>query len=59
LQQRQEYYGGAVFWSPSKIREARARKAVKERLKEEEKLQKADSKKLKAQAALYKKKIAE
>jgi hypothetical protein len=41
-----------VFWSPSKIREARARKAVKERLKEEEKLQKADSKKLKAQAAL-------
>jgi hypothetical protein len=32
---------------------------VKERLKEEEKLQKANSKKLKAQATLYKKKIAE
>ncbi|KAK1918658.1 hypothetical protein P3342_001707 [Pyrenophora teres f. teres] len=24
LQQRQEYHGGAVFWSPRKIREARA-----------------------------------
>ncbi|KAI1522067.1 hypothetical protein PtrSN001C_011989, partial [Pyrenophora tritici-repentis] len=25
LQQRQEYHGGSVFWSPRKIREARAR----------------------------------
>jgi hypothetical protein len=24
LQQRQKYYGGAVLWSPGKIREARA-----------------------------------
>jgi hypothetical protein len=30
LQQRQEYYGGAVFWSPRKVREACAREAVKE-----------------------------
>jgi hypothetical protein len=48
LQQRQEYHGGAVFWSPGKVREARARRVVKERLGEEEKLQKADPKKLKA-----------
>jgi hypothetical protein len=59
LQQRQEYHGGAVFWSPGKIREARARQVVNECLHEEEKLWKADAKKLKAQAALYKKKIAE
>jgi hypothetical protein len=59
LQQRQEFHSGAVFWSPGKIREARARRVVNEHLAEEEKLQKADSKKLKAQAALYKKKIAE
>jgi hypothetical protein len=25
LQQREEYHGGAVFWSPRKLREARAR----------------------------------
>ncbi|KAF7452687.1 hypothetical protein PtrM4_057540 [Pyrenophora tritici-repentis] len=31
LQQRNEYHGGAVFWSPRKIREARAREAVKQR----------------------------
>ncbi|KAF1950452.1 hypothetical protein CC80DRAFT_496873 [Byssothecium circinans] len=49
LQQRKEYNGGAVFWSPSKIREARAREQVRA----------PDDKELKAQAALYKKKIAE
>ncbi|KAF1961300.1 hypothetical protein CC80DRAFT_488609 [Byssothecium circinans] len=59
LQQREEYHGGAVFWSPSKIREARAREQVRARQEAEEKLQKADDKELKAQAALYKKKIAE
>ena len=29
LQQRKEYHGGAVFWSPRKFREARAREAVR------------------------------
>jgi hypothetical protein len=31
LQQHQEYHGGAVHWSPRKLREARAREAVRER----------------------------
>jgi hypothetical protein len=30
LQQQQEYHSGATFWSPQKIREANARKAVKQ-----------------------------
>ncbi|OAG00257.1 uncharacterized protein CC84DRAFT_1054094, partial [Paraphaeosphaeria sporulosa] len=30
LQQRQEYHGGAVFWSSSKVRKARVRQSVKE-----------------------------
>ncbi|KAI0616314.1 hypothetical protein TUN199_11695, partial [Pyrenophora tritici-repentis] len=41
LQQRQEYHGGSVFWSPRKLREARAREAIRERDETEEKLQKA------------------
>jgi len=35
LQQRQEYHGGSVFWSPRKVREARVRQAAKEREKKE------------------------
>ncbi|KAI1676182.1 DDE-1 multi-domain protein [Pyrenophora tritici-repentis] len=45
LQQRKEYHGGAVFWSPRKFREARAREAVREREEMEEKLQKTRAKK--------------
>ncbi len=30
LQQREEYYGAGVFWSPGKVREGRAREAVKQ-----------------------------
>ncbi|KAH3938653.1 hypothetical protein HBH98_243080 [Parastagonospora nodorum] len=44
LQQRQEYHGGAILWSPRKAREARAREKVKEQDKIEEKLQKARKK---------------
>ncbi|KAH5621133.1 hypothetical protein HBI60_254160 [Parastagonospora nodorum] len=44
FQQRQEYHGGAIFWSPRKVREARAREKVKEQDKMEEKLQKARKK---------------
>ena len=29
LQQRKEYHGGSVFWSPRKVREARVRQTVK------------------------------
>ena len=52
LQQRQEYHGGAVHWSPRKLREARAREAVRERDKIEEKLQKARAKKQREEARL-------
>jgi hypothetical protein len=59
LQQRQEYHGGAVFWSPRKVREARARESVKQREDEAEKLRKAETKDLRAAASLYKRKMAE
>ncbi|KAF2832523.1 hypothetical protein CC86DRAFT_275840, partial [Ophiobolus disseminans] len=52
LQQRKEYHGGAVFWSPRKLREARAREAVKDQEKEEEKRAKAVRKDLQASAKL-------
>lgn len=31
LQQREEYHGGAVFWSPRKVREAQYRQRIKEK----------------------------
>jgi hypothetical protein len=34
LQQREEYHGGAVLWSPRKIREARVRETEKQREEE-------------------------
>jgi hypothetical protein len=55
LQQREEYHGGAVFWSPCKIREARVCDQVKIREDKELKLQKSKTKELKAEASLYKK----
>jgi hypothetical protein len=57
LQQRQEYPGRAVFWSPRKKREAEARDATNKRLAEEDELQKAQMKQLKADNALYNKKL--
>jgi hypothetical protein len=53
LQQHKEFESAGVFWSPSRVREAEACNVVVEREKEAEKLWKADSKKLKASAALY------
>jgi hypothetical protein len=47
LQQRQEYHGEAVVWSPRKSREARAREIVKEREERELQLQKAERAELK------------
>jgi hypothetical protein len=52
LQQRQEYHGGAVHWSPRKLREAQAREAVREQDETEEKLQKARVKKQREEARL-------
>ena len=59
LQQRQEYHGGAVFWSPRKVREARVRQSVKEQEEREQKLQKAERAELRKAAKLHKEKIAE
>ncbi len=59
LQQRKEYHGGAVFWSPSKLREARFRERVKQQEEEAEKLQKAQTRELREAHKLYKKKMAE
>jgi hypothetical protein len=59
LQQREENHGGATVWSPWKVRESQAWRSVNQRLAEEERLQKASDKELKAAATLYKKKIAE
>jgi hypothetical protein len=59
LQQRDEYHSGAVFWSPRKLREARARNSTNKRLQEAKDLKKAEMKKLKAANTLCNKKIAE
>ena len=57
LQQRKEYHGGSVFWSPRKVREARVRQSVKERKDMEQQLQKSETAELKKAAKLYKEKI--
>jgi type IV secretory pathway VirB10-like protein len=59
LQQTQESHSGAVFWSPRKLREARAREKVEQDNAEQEKLQKNKARELKASETLYKKKMAE
>jgi hypothetical protein len=52
LQQRKEYHGGAVFWSPSKIREAQFRERVRKQEEEEQQLEKARKKAERAQQKL-------
>ncbi|KAI0569068.1 hypothetical protein TUN199_11715, partial [Pyrenophora tritici-repentis] len=59
LQQREEYHGGAVFWSPRKVREARAREQVRTTTEMDEKLEKAESRKLKEAATFYRKRMQE
>ncbi|KAF2825386.1 hypothetical protein CC86DRAFT_419362 [Ophiobolus disseminans] len=59
LQQHEEYHGGAVFWSPRAIREARYRESVRGQEEERLQLQKADAKKLRESNNLLKKKLAE
>ncbi|KAF2200174.1 hypothetical protein GQ43DRAFT_374452, partial [Delitschia confertaspora ATCC 74209] len=59
LQQRQEYHDGAVVRSTRKVREARARKTVKEHKEKELQLQKSERAKLKKESQLYKLKIAQ
>ena len=57
LQQRDEYHGGSVLWSPRKVREARVRQSIKEHEDKEEQLQKAETAELRKAAKLYKEKI--
>jgi len=59
LQQRQEYHGGAVFWSPRKIREARARDRVKQQEEHKQQLAKANKKERQAAAKLLREQEAE
>jgi hypothetical protein len=59
LQQHEEYHGGAVFWSPRKIREACAREVVKQQEEHEEQLAKANKKELQAASKLLQEKEAE
>jgi hypothetical protein len=59
LQQRKEYHGGAVLWSLSKIREARAREAVRQKEAEQLQLQKARDRELREALKLYQKEQAE
>jgi hypothetical protein len=54
LQQGEDSHGGAVFWSPRKLREATKRDDA-----EREQLQKTHDKEIKAAATLYKKQQAE
>jgi hypothetical protein len=54
LQQRKEYHGGAVFWSPSKIREARFRERIKKQEEKEQQLKRARTKAEKAQQKVLK-----
>jgi hypothetical protein len=59
LQQHEEYWGGAVFWSPRAIREARVRESVRDDEEKRLQLQKADAKKLREQNKLLNMKLKE
>jgi hypothetical protein len=55
LHQRKEFHGGAMFWSPRRVREARVCEEIKERDAASEKLQKTQNRGPRAAAMLYKK----
>jgi hypothetical protein len=59
LQQREEYHGGAIFWSPRKLREAHTRHSLKEQDERERKFQKLQDRAGREAAAIYKQKVAE
>jgi hypothetical protein len=59
LQQYQKYHGRAVFWLPSKVREACTHEAVKEQEDHDIQLQKVQSRKMKEATKLCKLQIAE
>jgi hypothetical protein len=55
LQQREDYYGGAVFYSPRKIKEAQEKEATKQQEQRKEIARKAERKEKRAAAAIYQK----
>jgi regulator of replication initiation timing len=59
VQQRKEYWVGAIFYSPRKIREAQFRDVIKARDKDAEELRKVTAKELRESNSLLKKKLAE
>ncbi|KAJ8111880.1 hypothetical protein OPT61_g5626 [Boeremia exigua] len=59
LQQKKWAQGGAVFWSPRKVEEAREREKTKQQEQRAEELRKAEIAKLRKANKLYKEKIAE
>ncbi|KAJ8113422.1 hypothetical protein OPT61_g4445 [Boeremia exigua] len=59
LQQKKWAQGGAVFWSPRKVEEARQREKTKQQEQRAEELRKAEMAELRKANKLYKEKIAE
>jgi hypothetical protein len=59
LQQDHEYHGGAVFWSPRKVQEARSREQVRQEEEQAENLKKAEMAELKQANKLYKERLAQ
>ncbi|KAJ8113337.1 hypothetical protein OPT61_g4512 [Boeremia exigua] len=59
LQQKKWAQGGAVFWSPWKVEEARQREKTKQQEQRAEELRKAEMAELRKANKLYKEKIAE
>ena len=59
LETQEQYTGGAVLWSPRKVREAKQRREQMEQEKHDKELHKANMKELRAASKLYKKRMAE
>jgi hypothetical protein len=59
LQQKKWAQGGAVFWSPRKVQEARSREKTKQQEQKAEELKKAEMAELRRANKLYKEKIAQ
>ena len=58
LQSDREYHGGAMFWSPRKVQEARSREQVRQEEEQAENLKKAEIAELRRANKLYNEKIA-
>ena len=59
LNRPKEYHGGAVFWSPKKVRQAKEDEMERQQEQQQLQLQKAKRSKLRRQAQLYKLQIAQ